>query len=641
MTNIYRSEPSPSNVGGGEDFGYRTDARWWKPEFKERRYMHLGSVVERIWQQQSYRRDLHLRHARLYGNLPILGLGPRAYARKALAGQSSKLAFNVVKSCADAYTAKVTKERPKVQFITSGGDWDLQEKARGLDRFIEGQFYETGLYELCPSIVLDSAIYGNGIVHVHIEDADGDERIAIERVFPWEVLVDDEEAVYGEPRNIYRRKYVDRVVLEEMFPDAIKEIATAKREENGVDEWGYDSTSDQVLVTESWHRKSGPKAKDGLHCITISNATLYEEKYDKDYFPFVVLRKQPCLIGWYATGLAEELEGIQLELNVLLRKIQRSHHLLAAGHWLVRKGSLNKQKLDNEIGSIIEYASDPPQLVTGMAVSPDVYQHLDRLYQKAYEITGISQLQAQGLKPAGLDSGEAQRVYLDIQTERFQVSLRLYQHIFLDIADRIIDLAREISERNPDFAVKAVGKRQMTKEVFRAHFLQDEEYVLKLYPTNALSLEPAARIAEVQTFANAGWVDAREAKRLLDFPDLEAAANEADASYNIVRDIVSDMKLGRYSPPEPFMDLAEAIKLVQREYLVAKRAGLPSDRLELFITWMEQANDMLKAGQGPPPGAPQQPPANDNGMQAPPGAPPPGAGMPPAGTPPPPPPAAA
>jgi hypothetical protein len=614
-------EARRASPNAGEDSGYRTDARWWLPKFKDSRYQVILSVVDRIWTQQSYRRDLHLRHARLYGNLPILGLGPRAYARKALAGTSNRLAFNVIKSCCDAYTAKVTKDRPEVMFLTSGGDWDLQEKAKGLGKFIDGQFYETEVYELAPSIVLDSAVYGNGILHPYIERRDGKERLAVERVFPWEILVDDEEGVYGKPRNFYRRKYIDRVVLEDMFPDHAGEIAIAKREENGVDEWGYDSTADQVLVTECFHLKSGDKAKDGLHIIAISNAILFEEEWEKPYFPYITLRMQPSLIGWWATGLSESLEGIQLELNVLLRKIQRSHHLLAAGHWLMAKGSVNKQKLDNDIGSIIEYVGEKPELAIGMTVSPDVYQHLDRLYQKAYEITGISQLQAQGLKPSGLDSGEAQRVYLDIQTERFQVSLHLYQHFYLELAKQMLDLSREIADRDSSFGVKAFrGQREMEKVVFGENFLEEEQYTLQLYPANALSKDPASRIAEVQEFANAGWTNPREAKRLLKFPDLEEASSMEDASYNLVMDVCADMRKGRFMGPEPFMDLDEAIKVVQLQYLMAKRDRVPEDRLELFRTWLEQASDMRSRAANanpiqpimpaaPTPGAP---PANDN-----------------------------
>ena len=612
--------------------GGRTDARWWLPKYKENRFQFLGSVVDRLWQQQSYRRELHLRNARLYGNLPILGLGPRGYARKALAGDKSKLAFNVIKSCADAYTAKVTKEHPKVTFVTSDGDHELKEKAEALDRFFEGQLYEMDFYNEAPSIVLDSSIYGNGIIYPYIDDSEGEQSIAIERVFPWEVGVDDEEAVYGKPRNIYRRKYIDRVVLEEMFPEHVSYIATAARELNNVNEWGYDSTADQVVVTEAWHLKSGPKANDGLHAIMISNCTLFEEEYTKTHAPFVVLPKQPTLIGYWTSGLAEELEGIQLEINTLLQKIQRSHHLLAAGHWLVRKGSLNKQKIDNQIGSILEWTTEKPELAVGMTVSPEVYSHLDRLYAKAYEITGISQLQAQGLKPAGLDSGEAQRVYLDIQTERFQVSLRLYHNFVLTLAHRIIELAGEISEHNTKFAVKALGKRDMRKVVFKENFLKDSEYILKLYPTNALSQDPEGRIQQVQEFANAGWVDPKRAMRLLDFPDLKAAMSFDDASYNYTMDLIDDMKHGQYRPPEPFMDLNESIKWVQLGYLVAKRDGIADDKLELFITWLEQAKDMLDGAnnptpantnaQAPVPGAP--PPGNDNG----------GGGMPPPAAPP-------
>jgi hypothetical protein len=41
------------------------------------------------------------------------------------------------------------------------------------------------------------------------------------------------------------------------------------------------------------------------------------------------------------------------------------------------------------------------------AMHPEVYNHLDRLYQRAYEISGISELSATGKKPAGLESGAA------------------------------------------------------------------------------------------------------------------------------------------------------------------------------------------------------------------------------------------
>ncbi len=57
-----------------------------------------------------------------------------------------------------------------------------------------------------------------------------------------------------------------------------------------------------IKVIESWHLKSGPKAKDGKHTICISSATLFEEQYDKDYFPFVFFRWGDRPVGFFGQG---------------------------------------------------------------------------------------------------------------------------------------------------------------------------------------------------------------------------------------------------------------------------------------------------------------------------------------------------
>lgn len=615
------------------------DAQWWTESHSEDRAQCMSRVVRRIRDAQTTLRDAFLRHARLYGNVPIVGFGPRSYSRRTTLN-APRLAFNVVKNCCDAYAAKLTKERPKVTFVTSGGDWALQQRAEQNDCFVEGQFYECGLYEKDPLLVLDTAVFGVAWAKTFASGEGKNESICIDRVPPWEVIVDDEEAAYGEPRNLYHTRYVDRSVLMAMFPKAAEALKTANREviddediSDGV------TTSDQLLVIEGWHLPSAAGNGDGRWCAVVGSVVLFDEVFDEEAFPIEPLWRQRPLYGMLGIGLAEELIGIQLEINILLQKIQYSHHLLGAGHWLVQKGSTNKQKMDNQIGSIWEYVGVKPELVTGMLVSPEIYQHLDRLYGKAYEITGISQLSAQGLKPAGLDSGEAQRVYLDTQTERFQVSYAEFQQFHLRLAKQVLRLARQIAKRNPQFGVKATQKNRMSKVIFSDVELREEEYVLKLYPTNALQGDPAAKIAMVSKFADAGWLEPQEAKRLLDFPDIEALNNRVDASYNLVQDIISDItNEGVFTGPEPFMNLKEALTLFQLGYLQAKRNRVPEDRLEMLRQWMVDANDMLAGNQAqlPPPG-PGLPPGNDNAGGMPPGPPgmppPPGGPMPPPGAP--------
>lgn len=609
------------------------DARWWADEYKADRHDRVTAVADKIWNQSTQRRQQMLLWARLYGGA-MWGLGPRAYGRGAInnlvRNNNSKLCFNVVKSCCDTYVAQITKDRPKTTFVTSGADYSLQEKAKNLDSFNEGLFYETGLYEMAPSIVLDSEVFGNGILYVY-EDG---EKVCHERTFPWEIGVDEEEGAYGCPLNIYRRKFIDRETAIELFGDTVKKRVALKNSGRGAlvfdDNTLADSTADQILITAAWHLKAGPDSKPGRYVLCADNCTLVDEEYDDTDSPFVVLRRQAPLVGWWGQGAPSELEGIQLEINSLLVKRQRAMQAMSTDYWSVQKGTVNIQKLTNEEAIVLEYSGAEPRRVSGLQMSPDLQQQIDSLYQKAFETQGLSQLTAQGVKPAGLNSGEAQRVYLDTQQGRFTVNVRNYQHWYLDITKASLKVAKRLADKNPDFAVRALGKKGMSRVLLAKNFLDENDYVLQLFPTAALAREPAARIEQVKSFADVGWVDKADAMRLLDFPDLKADQSFEQASHDLIMAIIEKLKDGVYISPEPAMDLATGIKKVQLAYLRYKTDTLnyPNEDVNaLFRDWLVDAQDLLTPP--PPPVDPNAPPP---GMAPPPGAMPPGVPpMPPQG----------
>jgi hypothetical protein len=598
------------------------DRRWWRPDLSEvERREKLRGVVRQIQKAQVFRKESDLRHARMYANLPILGFGVASYSRP-MTMVGNRLAYNVVKSCSDAFTAKLTKDRPKVTFVTSGGDEVIQQKAENLDRFMEAQFYESDFYETLPLVVLDACIFGTGILKIFasVSKPEGEEtsnaEIVMERIFPWEVVIDDQEAMYGAPRAIYHKKYMDRLVLMELVKQWVedpneadhiaRELEDTRRDQDDIDGMGYDSTADQVLVTEAWHLPSGAMAKDGRHTIVVENCTLLDEPYRQNYFPFTFYRRQKPPVGFWGIGLAEELVGIQLELNILLQKIQRSHHLLSAGHWLVGNGcKINPGKIDNDVGSIIRYTGTPPELKVGQTISPEVYQHLDTLYHKAFEISGISELSAQSEKPPGLNSGKALSTYANIETERFSVSVRSLHAFVIDCSKQVIDRAREITKEFPDYEVRAHSHSVMKTVRFLDVDLRDEDRVLKMYPTNLLAQEPAERLSQIQELQ--GFLPPDDIRRLLDFPDIKAVEDYANASYELVKSIIEEFKnMGQepsYIGPEPYMDLEDGTKRMQLAYLVAKKNKLPEERLQLFRDWIQDAHTLLNPP-APPPAAP-------------------------------------
>ena len=569
-------------------------SRWWLAN-KNNLYQELFAYVSALDNRQQYRESDNIRYARLYGNYEQIGLGAFNYSRiESSYNVTNRVTLNVIQSLIDTVVSKITKNKPKATFLTSGGDFSLQRKAKKLTKFVEGIYSYTDFYQTAAMAFQDACIFGSGCIKIYIEEGE----IKAERVIIDEIKVDDIESYYGKPRQIHQVKYVEKSVLKAMFPDFELQIDSASYPD--AQSYGQSATAkDMIKVIESWHLKSGPNSDDGKHTICISSATLFEEKYDKDYYPFVFFRWGERPVGFFGQGLCEQLQGIQLEINKILRTIQVSMHLVSVPKLLVEASSkIVSSHLNNRIGGVIKYAGTPPQYAPLGGIPPELFAHLDRLYQRAYEISGVSQLAAQSLKPAGLDSGKALREFNDIETERFMSVGKRYEKAFMEAAEIIIDMAKDLYESEGDYKVKAKDGKFVETISWKDVNMDADKYMMEIFPTSALSSTPAARLADVQDLLSAGFISKEEALKLLDFPDLEASLNLLNAdSTNLEKILETMMDKGEYFPPEPYQNLENAIRKTQQAYLMFKVQGAPEDRLELLRQYMEDAQNLLMRAQ--------------------------------------------
>ncbi len=601
-------------------------ARWW---LDENPHEGINHVCDSLAERQKGRIEQLLRCARLYGDMPMLGFGAYSYARSDTSARSlGRLSLNVVRNCADAVTAKITKSKVRPMFLTSDGDYALQQRAKKLQRLTEGMFYEHGVYNTTPKCFQDATVFGTGVVHIWREGDD----IRTERVFQGELMVDDAEAVYGDPRSMYRQKFYDREVAKELWPDHAEAIENAPCASDAEEAVLVDTTSDLIRVREAWHLPSGKKAKDGKHAVCIEGHTLFSEKWEKDYFPFAMLRWGNPLLGFWGNGLADQLAGIQLEINKLLRQIQQAMHLGSTLKVFVEKGSrINTSQLLNEMGIIIEYTGTKPDYSAPQTVNPEVFAHLDRLYSRAYEICGISQLSAASQKPSGLNSGAALDSYSDIESERFIAIGRQWEEFHVEIARQQVALAREI----PNFSVVSMGRKNIEAVKFSEADLSEDSYRMQVFPASALPRTPAGRLNMINNLLQMQLIEPQEAKRQLDFPELDDYMSRADAWIDEVLDELCDMRdNGEPHVPDAVVNYDEAIRLASGFYLESKRKGVPEDRLDLIRDYLADLADMKTQSQPPPapampgptdpmmgPAGPMPPPGGP--MAPPPGAPPP------------------
>lgn len=607
---------------------------WWqaaKPEEGDDTsepvvHVHVTSAVDTLKTQQSNRRAWLDIYARLYGDRDYArGARPAA---PALIGSNDRVTLNVCRMAVDTLRAKISKSKPKTAFVTDGGDFGQQRRAKRLDRFVFGVLSGAKAHPKARRAFRDACVQDIGALKFSRNP--GSKCVEIDRVFPDEILVDDEDGHYGEPRSMYQRRSVHKEVLKGLYPEHADALETSRAPDAVDSRTDESSLVDMVEVCEAWHLPSGEEAGDGRHVVCTDNCTLVDEEWKRPRFPFVVFRFDEALAGFYGSCVIEQLVDRQLALNRKLKTLNECLRLMARPIILMPSGAgIEKDAVTNQVGLILKYVGpNPPSFIMPPSVPPELVQSILQDKAEALELVGVSQLSVASRKPAGLDSGKALREYSDIESERFILTGQAWEEAHVEMAEQIIDLASEAAEEGEPLEAVTQGRWGTEAIKWGDVELDRKSLVLKALPTSSLPTTPAARQQAIQEWLEAGWVDPLEARRLMDMPDLDASNSSAFAAQEDIDWMIEDMLDGRdYQPPEPYQDLTYGVKRCTSALLRAKRQGAPDEILELFRTWIAQANEMLNpAPEAPPPGPP--------GMPMPPGAELPPPGMPPPGLPP-------
>lgn len=602
---------------------------WWKGSKDAEVCSQLLSTAAFLKETQTYRFRQTAIYARLYGNMSLFNfVGSNLTKMDQMNGlPTDRPTFNVIQSSTDTLVSRITQSRPSPIFLTDNSDYKERRLAKQLNNFILGEFYQMKAYDKAAILLRDALVTGTGCMKIYETP---EKRVGMDRVLLTELLTDPNESIYGEPRQLYQLKLVDRAVLIDNFPKfkKILEVAANAYPDNSAD--SSKTVSDLVMVVEGWHLKSGPDAKDGRHTIACSAGIIEDEEFDKDKFPFVFLHYSPRLLGFWAQGLAEQLMGTQMEINSLLYTISRAIKLVGVPRVFEEMGSkVVSAHNNNDVGVIIKYRGTKPSYEVAPCVPQELYSQLQRLIDYGYQQCGVSNMQASGEKPAGLNSGEAQRVYNDIATDRFAALSRRYDNLFIDLAYLVIDKAKEICEREGSYTTVFPDKNGRKEVDLPAAGLLNDTYVIQCFNQSSLPKDPAGRLAKVTEMAQSGMISLQEARRLLDYPDLNQIEKLENASeeriFQILDLIVED---GEYTPPDPFLNLELATKLTTQYINMYGQCKLEEEKMQKLRDFFTQVQAIKQAAMPPampveaaaPQAVPEAPPTSPLLPNAPDGA---------------------
>lgn len=588
---------------------------WWLDDMgDDKRASALCGTAAYLKTTQTYRMRQLAVDVRLYCGLSVYSYAGSNVSKldqtKSL--PDDRPTFNLIAACTDTVVARLSQSRPTPVFLTDNADYKQRHLAQSLNQFILGEFYQVKAYEKGPQALRDACVMGTGALKVY---EDEHKKVAVDRVMITDLFVDANDAINGEPRQLYQLKLMDREKLITQNPKHRKLLEDA---DNAYPDNSPDTgrtTADQIMVVEGWKLPSGPDAGDGRHTIACVNGVIVDEEWDKTSFPFVFINYSDPFLGFFGQGIATRLFGTQLTLNRILYTIARAITLVGVPRVFQEQNSkVVTAHNNNEIGVIIKYSGVKPTYEVAPCNAPELYAERDKLIQYGFQQEGISVMQASSAKPAGLDSGEAQRVYDDISTDRMYTQSKKYSNLYIQLAYKITDVAMDIAKRDKKYQTIYPNK-DGTKEIDlpSMKFLEDP-FVIQCFDESSLPRDPAGRTATVIEWVQAGMITLKEGRRLMRAPmDLEQNERLSNASeeriFKYLDEIVED---GKFTPPDAFMDLELAKELVVQYYNLYVAAKLEEKKAQLLRDWATQVGVIQMAGQTPPMAAPMpgQAPAN-------------------------------
>lgn len=562
--------------------------------------------------------------------------------------------LNAAKAAVDTIVAKVGKLRPRPTFVTDGANYTLQSRARNLQLFIDGAFHQSDMYATSPGVFRNAMVFGTGVLHPYRMG----KRLCTENVHPADIYVDRVEAINGMPRTLYRVHYMDRVKLAAMAEHTrgkmtASRVLEAPRVKNRA--WALDDEEEgsdipdmggMVQVVEAFHlpditedtldeiqmrtgKRPEIKDKGGRHIICIDGDTILDEEWCYDSFPFVFFHWSRPQRGFWGDSAIEEVAGLQVEINRIIRTAKKAFQLCGNPFWWVpASAGVDVDKLTNELGLKVVGGGGEgrPELVTFKPLDHQILDHMWQLYSKCFEILGSNQLAAAATAPAGLESGRALEKLSEEHTERFMTVSRDFEHAVGELSTRqYLRLAKEIDQNMRDagmgsFRIKAGEGREFFDISWDEVSMDSDSYFIKVFPASSLPTTPALRAAELERYQNSGWIDKTTALRLLDMPDLVEETNLNTSGQRLLfKQIEAMLEHGEPEAPEPYQNHQEALSICQNAILQARIKGVDAGNIDLLRDFITALEAFIAAAQppapepgamgGPPEGSAVAPPA--------------------------------
>jgi len=604
--------------------------RWWELEADL-----VGKAVEdkiiQLWNDDADRRLDCEKNLKRFG-LELIGLHRSNQIRI-----KDTLRFNITKSLVETITAKIGKNRPRPMVLTDGANFGLKAKAKQLQRFFDGAYQQSAIYDQAPLLFRNAMLCGTGVLGFPHDPLC--QRVSVENVFPLEVLVDNVEAVKGDPRSMFRTTFEDKDTLSDRHPKHASAIESApvwgpdgmlplsgQAELNDIEERGHRCAA----VSYAWHLPSMDHLGEQIpgRMIKVCNGVVLDDQpWTADTFPFLFLHWCAPIRGFWGAPAVTEIRGIEKEVNRIIQRTSAAMDVV--GNTIIMMpagGDVKASKMTNLPGTMVSYDATmggTPQVFTPQPIHPAQLQQAWDLKSQAAQQLGTNELQVSATKPAGIESGRALEQLSEEHSVRFDTVSKHFEtllsvgaaHQFLRVA-AAIDAGRKALDL-PGFVLRSTWDKQMISIDWEKAAMQPEDFFVDVYPVSVLPHTPSGRTTEIERWQANKWIDADQAKTLLDFPDLESVASISRADFELLEWQLEQMlENGEQIAIEERQNLDRALSFGTLALLKATRELVPRAHIQCLQDFLSMCEEQIlkRTPPAPPPGVPGVPGMQPQGM---------------------------
>ena len=524
-------------------------------------------MVSYLKTSNELKRNKYRRNIRKYYGTPSIDLDNSSYVvgwNYLLNGEMMPTQLNVIKSIIDTLVSKIAQSNVRPYFNTINGSYTDMQAALQTQNYFDQLFDTENVNRTVSEAFRDACIFDTGYVYIDTDK--------IEKAEPYNVYLDPREAA----NNLhYTRMYYERTNFPvSQLPDKVR---------NAIKNKSIEYCTYGIYISAIEHTK----------VYIINGRVLSTEDYKPDVIPLVVIPYGSLTFGGSTSSIVDTLYSIQTQIDLLQQKITEASNLSPANTiFLPEDNGIKPSMIDNRVGNIMTFRPVPGSTGAPIAISTpsfisEQYRDLVNDYiNKCYELVGISQLSATGVKPSGVDSGIALSTLENVESDRFETQLKTVIRAYVDIAKLVIQLKNAddniLPEANNIYNMKWKDIASSIKNL-----------KIQFSAADSLSKDPSVKLQQLESLVANGIIPQNRVAQLMELPDIQTGYNLANNAVNAVYAVINDcLEHDNYEVPSyvPFTLLKEEIINTQ---LSLKASNRPEnlkdiDRLQELYSVVEE-----------------------------------------------------